>query len=83
MGEVAERAGVSVGACATTRDHTPVTIDDTHVPAGGLGDPGTKRGLPCVREPRERSRVRRPVVINLGVGNGSTGPQGCPRSRHC
>ncbi|MFI8875744.1 hypothetical protein [Streptomyces sp. NPDC055243] len=49
MGDVVERAGVSVGACATSRDHaardvrglSPTVTVDTHVPSGGLGAPGT------------------------------------------
>lgn len=82
MGEVAERAGVSVGP-APLQGITPPVHVDTHVPSGGLGDPGTTRGLPCVREPRERPRVRHRVMIDLGAGSGSIGPQGCPRSRYC
>lgn len=67
---------------APLRGITPPVTVDTHVPSGGLGDPGTTRGLPRVREPRERPRVRHWVAINLGPGNGSIGPQGCPRSRY-
>lgn len=82
MGEVAERAGASVGACATTRDHA--ARHGRHpCAAGGLGDPGTTRGQPRVHEPRGRARFRHRVMINLGAGNGSIGPQGWPRSRYC
>lgn len=77
MGEAAERAGVSMGS-APLRGITPPVTVDTHVSSGGLGDPGTTRRLPCVRE----RPVRHRLMITLGAGNGSIGPQGCPRSRY-
>jgi len=81
MGEVAERAGGAWGS-APLRGITPPVTVDTHVPPAGSAIPARREGCRAYVNRVNAPRVRHRVMINLGAGNGSTGPQGCPRSRY-